>query len=337
MGASAVGRDYFAVVWPIGVACVGYGYGEYVGVRILRLTFFASILALSITTNAGASLANPAANIAPSPNFDSSGTCSSNGGGFTCTNPCIANPRSWPVRVTTPSCTMYVLSALNRARTREGISPMVLPSNWYRLSTPEQLFVIVDLERVARGYPPYLGLNANLSRTALVAARKDRDPLPGPGFSIGLDSSGVEGFGSVWASGLSPLVADYLWMYDDGWGGDRAATSNYDCTSASSPGCWAHRDELLGADPGYNPGVGRGCSTCEVGAGASVVHGNSSYSVLIELPSAEPPAMTFTWARNVLPYLAPMTPPTTSTTTQPTTSQTTTTTQPTVQSGTPAH
>lgn len=38
---------------------------------------------------------------------------------------------------------------------------MVLPSNVQRLTTAEQLFVVIDLERVDRGLAPYLGLTAN--------------------------------------------------------------------------------------------------------------------------------------------------------------------------------
>ena len=91
-------------------------------------------------------------------------------------------------------------------------------------------------------------------------------------------------------------MADYVWMYDDGWGG-AGNTSNIVCTSSGAAGCWAHREELLGYDPGYNPGVGLACTTCEMGTGFALVNGTSaSYVDLIEMPKSGQPAMSFTWA-----------------------------------------
>jgi hypothetical protein len=108
--------------------------------------------------------------------------------------------------------------------------------------------------------------------------------------------------GGAWAGGFSVLAADYVLMYDDGWGGS-GDTPNVSCTGPGAAGCWSHRDELLGADPGYNPGVGLACTTCEMGAGytASGAAG-ASYVDLIEMPRSGQPAMTFTWAGEQ-PYL----------------------------------
>ncbi len=246
---------------------------------------------------------NPSANLAPSPDFTSSGTCTSVGDAWQCANPCVSAQLTFPVFTNSSSCAGYVLQALDAARRAEKVAPMVLPSNWSRLTAPEQLFVLADLERVARGLPPYLGLNRALDREAQRAARLDEDPTLAAGFAAGTDASGVYGLGGAWSTGFSTLVADYFWMYSDGWGGSRATTSNLACTSAGAPGCWAHRDELLGYDPRFNPGVGLGCRTCEMGAGFAIVGGHASLTDLVELPAGKPPAMTFTWARNVLPFL----------------------------------
>ena len=108
--------------------------------------------------------------------------------------------------------------------------------------------------------------------------------------------------GGAWSSGYSVLVADYFWMYADGWGGSTSNTPNTACTSPGASGCWAHRDELLGADPSYNPGVGLGCTTCVMGTGYAVVNGASSFADLIELPKGAVD-LTFTWAGDVQPYL----------------------------------
>ncbi|MGH9021317.1 MAG: hypothetical protein ACRDV0_09935, partial [Acidimicrobiales bacterium] len=161
------------------------------------------------------------------------------------------------------------------------------------------LFVVADLERVDRGLPPYLGLNAALTSAAQHAAATRSDPGVAANFPMGTDPQGSPSFGGAWAGGFNVLVADYVWMYDDGWGG-AGQTANIACTSSGAAGCWAHRDELLGSDPGFNPGVGLGCTTCEMGTGFALVNGTSaSFVVLIEMPKSGQPPMTFTWAQEL--------------------------------------
>jgi hypothetical protein len=243
------------------------------------------------------------ANIAPMPDYNSSASSASNGQG-TYTNPCFLGATTEPAYSNSPACTDFVLLAIDAARAVEGIKPMILPLNWYDLSATQQLFVIADLERVDRGLPPYLGLNAALSANAQAAAVKSTDPSLASGFVVGRNPQGTFGFGATWAEGMSPLTADYLWMYFDGWGGGPfPKTLNGDCTSATAPGCWGHRDELLGSDPGFNPGVGLHCTTCEMGSGFAVVSGHGSYTDLVELPKGAPPATSFTWAKDVAPFL----------------------------------
>jgi hypothetical protein len=252
------------------------------------------------------SISNPSANIALSPNFLAPGRCTFVNGAWSCDNPCVvgtATALSWPGFSNGAACTNYILSAINNARAVEGIRPMVLPSNWYGLTTQQQLFVVTDLERSARGLPAYLGINAALSANAQRAAAAYTDPSIAAGFPIANDAQGSPGMGGAWSGGFNLLAADYIWMYADGWGGSASTTSNIVCTSARAPGCWAHRGELLGSDPGYNPGVGLGCTNCEVGTGFAMVNGRASYTVLIEIPQGALPPMSFTWANNVLPYL----------------------------------
>ena len=253
------------------------------------------------------SVSNPSANIDPSPNFLATGACSFANAVWSCANPCVvgtASALSWPGYTGGVDCTNYILSAINNARAIEGVRPMVLPSNWFSLSVPEQLFVIADLERTARGLPPYVGINAALSADAQHSAATNSDPSIAAGFPMANDAQGSAGFGGAWSGGYAVLVADYIWMYDDAWGGSVAKTSNIACTSAGAAGCWAHRDELLGSDPGYNQGVGLGCTNCEMGTGFAMVNGRASYVDLIEIPTGSLPPMTFTWVNNVLPDLS---------------------------------
>ncbi len=254
---------------------------------------------------------NPATNLVPSPNFLSSGLCHVTSIVAPCTNPCVrlSGPRShlqpvFPSYSGTPSCTQFVLRALNGARASEGLPAIALPSNWFHLKPQEQIFVIVDLERTSRGLPPYLGLNRQLHAAAQSAAAHETDPGYAPGFRAGLDPEGVRGMGSTLAVGYTTLEADYVWMYEDGWGGNSSPTPNLACTSAAALGCWGHRDQLLGYDGTYNYGVGLHCTTCEMGTGFAVVRGTGSFTSLIELPAGSPPPMYFTWAKDVVPYLA---------------------------------
>jgi hypothetical protein len=246
---------------------------------------------------------NPAANATPSPNFEVSGPCTGQAGSWQCANPCVTPDLTFPAYSDAPSCVAFVQRALDAARAHEGLGAIVLPANWFSLSPEEQLFVLCDLERTARGLPPYLGLNAALSAAAQRAADTGSDPWLAPRFAVGVDHAGVPGFGGAWASGVTTLGADFLWMYADGWGGSAARTPNAACTSAQAAGCWAHRDELLGAAPRFNPGVGLGCRTCEMGTGFAVSGGTASFVDLVELPAGAAPTMTFTWAHDVVPYL----------------------------------
>ncbi len=269
----------------------------------------------AVATQAGAAgtprVADPSKNLSPSPNFLSSGLCTDTGVTTSCANPCVqitgsssSRHAAFPIVDRSPACTASILSAMNAARAVEGLSTLVLPTNWTRLSPQEQLFVIVDLERTARGLPPYLGLNRNLRAAAQIGAVQEVDPNYAANFRVGLDPEGVRGMGSTLAVGYTPLEADYVWMYQDGWGGSKSSTPNAACTSVRAPGCWGHRNELLGFDGAYNYGVGLHCTTCEMGVGFAIVHGVASYTSLVELPAGTPPNMYFTWAKNVEPYLA---------------------------------
>jgi hypothetical protein len=280
-----------------------------------------------MAADAGAqSVANPSVNIAPSPNFFDSGNCYGSPGSYACANPCVSGSLSWPTDASSPGCDTYVLGAINAARGALGESALVLPSNWFSLSAQEQLFVIIDMERVGDGATPILGINTALSTQAMIGAQGSNDPTPAPGF-LTENGAGGGSWGSVWAQGYSPLVADYLWMYEDGWSG--ATTSNISCTSATSEGCWGHRDIVLGVGVGMNFGVGTTCTTCEIGVGYAPSGPTGSWTALIEVARGTLPPMTFTWAQEAPYFSSSVTSPSTiSVTTIPvTTIPVTTTTQ----------
>ncbi len=130
-------------------------------------------------------------------------------------------------------CTDAVLAALNRAHALEGVPPMVLPTNFSRLSVAEQLFVAIDLERVDRGLPPFVGMTAALDRNAQAGADRTNDPPdPGPNYLL---------FDGEWAGGsANALDAVYGWMYNDGFN-----SGNLDCPHPGAAGCWGHRKGIL--------------------------------------------------------------------------------------------
>jgi hypothetical protein len=177
-------------------------------------------------------------------------------------------------------CVESAIQSIDDAHASEGIPPITLPSNWFALTTAEHLFVIADLERISMGEVPFIGLNATLNADAQIGANDGSDP-PMPSFA------GMDWAGGDWAGGApGSLAADYEWMYADGPGG-----GNLDCTSTNTSGCWGHRDNILGQPQ---------CPSCYMGA--AVATGNSYADLFVETQDALPCA--FTWAGNVLPYLA---------------------------------
>src|ERR1700733_5293712 len=139
----------------------------------------------------GNGLANPGRSVSPSPDYLDA--CAPVGGDSSST------------------CLRLTLEAIDTARADEGVRPMALPSDFARLSVPEQLFVAIDRERVDRGLAPFAGVETTLDTGAQRAA--DRAQLPrSPGRS--LSQTDTEWIGAV----DNVLDADFEWMYDDGPG-----------------------------------------------------------------------------------------------------------------------
>lgn len=167
-------------------------------------------------------------------------------------------PACWP-DATTVACYDAVLAAIDYARTLEGLTPMVLPVHFAALDPARQMFVVTNLERSDRGLRPVAGVTTELDAVASAAVAAQTHPVfasshVGP-------MTGTWWIG-VWAGAPNPLIADLLWMYEDGWSG--TDTTNVDCTSADAAGCWGHRNNILSdfADAGeIVAGVAAGGST----------------------------------------------------------------------------
>jgi hypothetical protein len=184
------------------------------------------------------------------------------------------------------------LSAIDSARASEGVAPMgVDEAALDALPVPEQLFVVINQERIARGLAPVSSMTAQLNAAALAGAKADEDPSFPAALSGG---SALSGGGAIWAGGItSTLEADYYWMYEDGWGGSAAATSNTPCTSATSTGCWGHRDVILTA---FAPCAGGVAPTLVMGAASSATaDGTSMAAVMVSTCGAAPADVTLSW------------------------------------------
>jgi ribosomal protein L24E len=136
----------------------------------------------------------------------------------------------------TSACLQAALVSLNAGRASEGLPNVKLPSNFYSLSRIDQLFVLINEERVVRGLPPVYGVASILQGDALAGAKTSSDPT----LTANVPTDPYGNYGSIYAFNYSTISDVFEWMYDDGYGG-----TNYDCTTASSPGCWGHRDIIL--------------------------------------------------------------------------------------------
>jgi hypothetical protein len=149
-----------------------------------------------------------------------------------------------------------LFKATDDARQGEGVSPLVVnQAAFLALPIIEQVFTLVNLERTSRGLPPMAAMTSQLNASAQPGADAGQDPVA-PLYLTG--GGPVEQWGSIWAGTGSSMLANYLWMYDDGWGGSAAQTSNIACTQPVSSGCWGHRDIILNQYPtcsllGINP------------------------------------------------------------------------------------
>ena len=179
------------------------------------------------------------------------------------------------------TCDRSVLRATTRARRiLEQLPAMSFSLTAYRkLSHAEQLFVTVDLERVARGMRPAAVLTKSLDAIGQAGARADDDP-PLSQLPARLPGGARWTFaGSNWAGGWrSPLGSNYAWMYDDG------------------PG-WGHRDNILARYPGRRrcggarPGLAMGAGY--IGSGKK--YGDSETEVMVGLCGPTPTDVIFRW------------------------------------------
>jgi hypothetical protein len=153
------------------------------------------------------------------------------------------------------ACTNAAIASLNHARAVLGIAAYNIPANFVSMTPQQQLLVLSNLDRAVFGLQQLAGLNSTLNSAAQQGVTNGGDP-------IGVDVGSVQwqSWGSNWASGYPNAAYTYdAWMYDDGLG-----SSNGDCTSSNSAGCWGHRLNTLhnfGSNVQIGMGVGASGTT----------------------------------------------------------------------------
>src|SRR5581483_11265077 len=131
------------------------------------------------------------------------------------------------------TCAGIALAAIDAARAHEGLKPIALPSNFPRLTIPQQLLVVLDTERVDRGLRPFVGISDRLDAVAQHGADLANTPAdPGPPFT----KADPDWIGAA-ANGLD---VDYQWLYDDGPGSGVSG-----CAGNDHSQCWADRHLVL--------------------------------------------------------------------------------------------
>jgi hypothetical protein len=193
-------------------------------------------------------------------------------------------PPANPASNIAPSSTDW-LSSIDAARAEEGVGTMdISESALAALPLSEQVFAVVNFERVDRGLLPIDDMTAQLNSYAQAGADSMTDP-PIPTSVTG--GSPITFGGSLWAGQSSALEADYYLMYDDGFGG--SATTNIACTLATPSGCWIHRDIIL---HGFG-GCPTGPPVLSMGAASS----SGSIAALVVSSCAPPNDVTLTWSQ----------------------------------------
>jgi hypothetical protein len=182
------------------------------------------------------------------------------------------------------------LTSIDGGRSQEGVGVMnISESAFDALPLDQQVFTVVNNERVDRGLPPIQYLTSQLDAYAQSGANAGGDPSFPTTVTGGAP---ITYGGSIWAGGLtSVLEADYYWMYDDGYSG--SSTSNSACSPSTPSGCWGHRDIIL-----------HGFANCPNGApilsmGAAFSSGSSNGSMAaIFVSSCSPPTdITDSWGQ----------------------------------------
>jgi len=178
-------------------------------------------------------------------------------------------------------CINAVVYYLDKARSRSHLPPYALPANFPSLSPPRQLFILVNLDRIQYGLPPFPGMTAQLDHDALASGVWPADD-PHPSHPTGL---------SIWWPGWAGAfynapMAYEVWVWDDGLG-----ATNPRCTPSDHSRCWGHRHSVLWR---YGSRLAMGAA-----AGRDSRHRRSYAYLFVGGNAGYKPSYTYTWKQAV--------------------------------------
>lgn len=177
------------------------------------------------------------------------------------------------------SLNAMTLGRLNAARAHAGLPTLSVPANFVNDTPAQQLAYLIDNER--RVHHLGIGEMSSVGHAFVdTSLATGQDPVPFTSLPGVVMVNTIWGWSSIDGLGLPATTVaaleyiDYSWIYDDGWNGSRAATSNIDCTSPHAPACNGHREAILSPDiPGATliivPGVAYTTAAGQMGTAAA--------------------------------------------------------------------
>jgi hypothetical protein len=192
----------------------------------------------------------------------------------------------------------HPLDAVNAGRAQEGLAP-ISGNGFGSLTSEEELFVLVNLERVGRSLPPFEQMTGSLDALAQIGANTLQDPpLPVPPPNTSNTT------GTLWAGTSDPLLADFGWMYEDGCNSVTPQRFLNGGCALSPPEPWGHRNNILKDFSFGNAG-------CSLSMGVAVAQ--SSIAMVTEgycgAPDPSDPVFTWTEAETIIGLAPPSTAP----------------------------
>jgi hypothetical protein len=137
---------------------------------------------------------------------------------------------------TSAECVSDAVADLDHARSVMGQPDYALPADFASLSAANQLLILSNSDRALYGLTPIRGLSSAVDGAAGVGIRTSDDPR-----GANLPQANFTAWTSNWGAGYAsaPYIY-YAFMYADG-----PHSSNVDCPSSDSAGCWGHRSSVL--------------------------------------------------------------------------------------------
>ena len=193
-------------------------------------------------------------------------------------------PSSCRTQPTGKECIDATVYYLDKARARSGLPPYALPADFASLAPARQIFILVNLDRIAYGLPAYPGMTSALNRDALATGVwVSDDPHP-------TNTTGLTEWWPGWAGAFANAPEAYeTWVWNDGLG-----STNPRCTPTDHSRCWGHRHSVLwkfgsGSVIAMGAAAGRDLSTHTLGYAYLFVGGDSAFK----------PKYTYTWKQAV--------------------------------------